>query len=182
MNIKYIFNQFTVNITSPAGIYLFQFHNENTKIMSNICSKITIKATEQRKWCLSGVFNVTLDRFISLFWWFHCWLWAEMLATSQNACLFYLNNWKKDRNRFKILSLDSISTNFYKLKYLENKISVICKQPCQVMDIQLKGADNLALDLLLAKFPILYINVSISLIDGAVTFRNNTCDLHFGST
>ena len=41
----------------PAGIYLFKDHNENTKAMSEISSKLTIKALGDiididKVWCL----------------------------------------------------------------------------------------------------------------------------------
>ena len=40
----------------PANIYLFKVNNRNTKIRCEICSKLTIKTSEQRYWCCSGVF------------------------------------------------------------------------------------------------------------------------------
>ena len=33
---------------SPASIYLFKVHSKNTKIMSEICPKLTIKTPERR--------------------------------------------------------------------------------------------------------------------------------------
>ena len=34
----------------PAGIYLFNVNNENTRTTSDICSEFTIKTPEQRQW------------------------------------------------------------------------------------------------------------------------------------
>ena len=51
----------------------------------------------------------------------------------EHACLF--EQLEKKRNHFKILSMDVSSTNFCGMKYLKNEISLICNQPCQIMDI-----------------------------------------------
>ena len=45
----------------PTGIYLFKVNSGNTKTKSEICSKLMIKASEQRKWCLSGVLIVDFE-------------------------------------------------------------------------------------------------------------------------
>ena len=58
---------------------------------------------------------------------------------------------EKKRNHFKILSMDVTSTNFCEMKYLKNEISLICNQPCQIMDMQLGGADNLTFNFVLGK-------------------------------
>ena len=47
--------------------------------------------------------------------------------------------------------MDSTSTNFCEMKYLKNEIFVICKQPCQIVDMQLRGADNLTFNFVLGK-------------------------------
>ena len=41
---------------------LFQFNNENTRIMCEICSKLTIKTLERRQRSLSGVFIVNFEK------------------------------------------------------------------------------------------------------------------------
>ena len=45
----------------PAGIYLFQAHNGNTRTMCEICLKLTIKTPEQRR-RRSGVFIVKCEQ------------------------------------------------------------------------------------------------------------------------
>ena len=41
--------------TVPAGIYLLKVNNRNNRTRYEICSKLTIKTPERRKWCHSGV-------------------------------------------------------------------------------------------------------------------------------
>ena len=77
----------------PADIYLFKVNNGNTKIICKIYSKSTIKTTvfhfytpwkrQETKGFLtfSGdiemePFLLTLNKFHTLFWCFHCWLWT----------------------------------------------------------------------------------------------------------
>ena len=43
-----------------AGNYMFKVSNKNTRTRCEICSKSTIKTSEQRQWCHSGVF---IDKF-----------------------------------------------------------------------------------------------------------------------
>ena len=44
-------------VAYPAGIYLpAQINNRSTRTRCEICSKLTIKAPEQRQWRRSGVF------------------------------------------------------------------------------------------------------------------------------
>ena len=51
---------------SPAGIYLFKFNNGNTKTLRKICSKLTIKAAEQRQWRRSGIFIVKFKKILHI--------------------------------------------------------------------------------------------------------------------
>ena len=37
---------------NPAGNYMFQVNNRNTRTKREICSKLTIKTPERRHWCL----------------------------------------------------------------------------------------------------------------------------------
>ena len=60
-----------------AGIYLFKVNNGNTGTMCEIYSKLTIKTSEWRHWRRSAVYLLTLNRFHTLFWCFHCWLWTS---------------------------------------------------------------------------------------------------------
>ena len=39
----------TVFTSTPASIYLFEVNNGHTKSVDEICSKLTIKAPEQRR-------------------------------------------------------------------------------------------------------------------------------------
>ena len=45
----------------PAGIYLLKVNNRNTRTRCEICSKLTTKAPERRKWRRSGVFIVNFE-------------------------------------------------------------------------------------------------------------------------
>ena len=45
----------------PASIYLLKIYNGNTKIRCKICSKLTIKTPERRRWHRSGVFIVNSE-------------------------------------------------------------------------------------------------------------------------
>ena len=51
-------------IILPAGIYLFEINNRNTKTMCETCSKLTIKIPERRQWCRSGVFIVNFENIL----------------------------------------------------------------------------------------------------------------------
>ena len=52
---------------SPAGIYLFKVNNGKVRTMCEISSKLTLK---------TGANDVALA-LLTLFWFFHCWLWAS---------------------------------------------------------------------------------------------------------
>ena len=45
----------------PADSYFFKVNNWNTKIICEICSKITVKMRERRQWSRSGVFIVNFE-------------------------------------------------------------------------------------------------------------------------
>ena len=55
-----------------AGIYLFEINNGNIKAMCRIYPKLSLKARSS-----SGIFIVNLDRFHTLPWRFHYWLWRR---------------------------------------------------------------------------------------------------------
>ena len=40
---------------NPAGIYLLKVSSRNTRARCEICSKLTIKISERRQWCRSGI-------------------------------------------------------------------------------------------------------------------------------
>ena len=65
-------------VVPPADIYLFKVNNENTRTMCGIFSKLTINTTEQRQWLRFGFLWITLNRFLTLFWFFYCWLWTSI--------------------------------------------------------------------------------------------------------
>ena len=58
--VLYHYYVFLIDNKNPAGIYLFKVNNGNIGIMSEICSKLTIKTYERRQWRRSGVF---IDKF-----------------------------------------------------------------------------------------------------------------------
>ena len=78
-------------ISFPANIYLFQVNNRNTG-RCEICSKLTIKTSERRYWCCSGVFIVNFEYIwhlvlVLLFLTNHkqepcSWTWSSNCATS----------------------------------------------------------------------------------------------------
>ena len=47
--------------SGPAGIYLLQVKNRNTRTMYEICSKLTIMRPERRQWSHSGVIIVNFE-------------------------------------------------------------------------------------------------------------------------
>ena len=50
-----------------ANIYLFKVNNRNTGKRCEICSKLTIRTSERRKWRCSGVFIVNFEPISHLF-------------------------------------------------------------------------------------------------------------------
>ena len=60
----------------PANIFLHTVNYRNTRKRCEICSKLTIKTSEQRHWRRSGVFLLTLNIFYAFFCRFCCWLWT----------------------------------------------------------------------------------------------------------
>ena len=63
--------------TSPVNIYLFKVNNRNIRERSEICSKLTIKAPEQRSWRRSSVVIVNFEHSSHIFYCFYCWLWTR---------------------------------------------------------------------------------------------------------
>ena len=51
---------------NPAGNYMFKVNNRNTRTKCEICSKLTIKTPERRKWRRSGVFIVNFEHISQL--------------------------------------------------------------------------------------------------------------------
>ena len=51
----------TLSYLFPPGIYLFKVNNRNTRTRCAICSKLTIKTSERRQYCRSGVFIVNFE-------------------------------------------------------------------------------------------------------------------------
>ena len=52
--------------THPVGIYLFKFNNENTRIICEIYSQLTIKTPDRRHWRRSDVFIVKFENISQL--------------------------------------------------------------------------------------------------------------------
>ena len=61
-----MFDRF-LNTALLARIYLFRVNNRNTRKWCEICSKLTIKTTERRQRCRSGVFLVSFEHILHLF-------------------------------------------------------------------------------------------------------------------
>ena len=78
---------------SPVGICLLKLINGKTRISCEICSKLTIKASERGQWRRSCVFNVNLDSFQNLFWCFYSWLWTDKCALWYHQ--LHICFWKK---------------------------------------------------------------------------------------
>ena len=53
----------TLSSPCPAGIYLLNVNNRNTRTRYEICSKLTIKTPERRQWGRSNVFIVNFEQF-----------------------------------------------------------------------------------------------------------------------
>ena len=64
---------------SPTGIYLFEVNNRNSRTMWEICLNLTININDVV--LVSSV--LTLNRFHTLFWCFHCWLWISKCQLGQ---------------------------------------------------------------------------------------------------
>ena len=67
-------SQLSKNKSDPAGIYLFNLKNGNTRTIYEVCSNLTIKTPEQRQWYRSGDFIVNFGQISLIFWCFLCWL------------------------------------------------------------------------------------------------------------
>ena len=52
---------------TPKNIYLFKTNNGNIRTMQEICSKLTIKTSEWRQWCRSGVFLINFEHISNIF-------------------------------------------------------------------------------------------------------------------
>ena len=51
---------------NPAGNYLFKINNSNTRTKCEICSELTVKTPERRRWRHSGVFIVKFEHILHL--------------------------------------------------------------------------------------------------------------------
>ena len=54
-------------LASPAGNYIFKVNNRNTRTRCEICSKLTIKASERRHWVALMSLLLTLNIFHTFF-------------------------------------------------------------------------------------------------------------------
>ena len=90
-----------------ADICLFKVNNGNSRIMYEICSKVSNKS-EQLQWCQwhgSGIFMLTLNRFDTLFWYFNCWRWIGNVGWVYlcYGLQYHFWNWKR-----RILLVESL--------------------------------------------------------------------------
>ena len=56
----------TKNIFQTTGNYNFKVNNRNTRAKCEVCSKLTIMASEWRQWRRRGVFVVTFEHISQL--------------------------------------------------------------------------------------------------------------------
>lgn len=73
-----------------ASMYLFKVNNRNTGTMFEICSKLTIKTSEQRSWHPSSVFNT--DIFYSFYW---CFYLLTLIRWIYSGLMLIYDQWKK---------------------------------------------------------------------------------------
>ena len=67
----------SISVTISTSQYLLiQSQHEKTRTVCEICSKLTITTPERRQWHCPNLL-LTLNRFHSLFYCFHSWLWAS---------------------------------------------------------------------------------------------------------
>ena len=74
---RWVLTNTNLKVTLPVSIYLYKVNNENTRTMREICSILTIKIPERHHW-------PNLNRFHTLFWCFHCWLWTASCVGTRN--------------------------------------------------------------------------------------------------
>ena len=78
--------------TNPASIYLIKVNNRKTRIMCEICLKLTISKHQNE---VNGVVLLSLvlilNKFHVLFWCFHCWIGkgkCQLGSQKKNFCFF----------------------------------------------------------------------------------------------
>ena len=76
-NIYILYNITLKVIVNPAGIYLFKVSNGIIITMCEICSKLTKKTPERRHNVFLASLLLTLNRFHTLLWCLHCWVWVS---------------------------------------------------------------------------------------------------------
>ena len=78
----------------PAGNYMFNINNRNTRTRCEICSKLTIKIPERHQWRRSGIFIVNTEHISHL----------VSIANFEHV----IAGWEttKSQSRFKTLFLD----------------------------------------------------------------------------
>ena len=118
-----------LNIIFPAIIYLFKVNNRNTRhpaircskvnnklwTKCEICSKLTIKMPERRKWRQSGVFIINFEHISHLFLMtslqcFYC--WPRIYFTSSSSVSIF----NSEQINVSWVTIDK--TYLPKLKYL----------------------------------------------------------------
>ena len=77
--LNHYYLEFSVRLMSPTGIYLFEVNNRNSRTMWEICLNLTININDVV--LVSSM--LTLNRFHTLFWCFHCWLWISKCQLGQ---------------------------------------------------------------------------------------------------
>ena len=77
-----------IETSKPAGIHLFKVKKGNTRTMSEVSSKLTLKTPEQRQLRCSGVFVVNFEEilFLHLVLVFPCLTLSKYMPTGKLIC------------------------------------------------------------------------------------------------
>ena len=94
---------FSTKTVNTAVIHSLKFKNGNNKIISEICSKLTVKTTEQRYWRLSSVFIFNFEQIYTMF------PGSIVDFEKVNAC------WEHTKFLLKLKTLELIVQMFWKL-------------------------------------------------------------------
>ena len=80
-------NVISLSQICPTGIHLFKVNNGNTKAMYDICYQLT-KTPDWRRDVILVSLLLTMNRFHTLPWCFHCWLWASKFQLGMFQLMF----------------------------------------------------------------------------------------------
>ena len=98
-----------------TDIYLFKVNSENTKAMYEIYLKLTIKTKNDINDVVVVFLLLTLNKFRTFLWCFHCWVWTskcwpssrqEWFQRFKSSCSFRNNYWPQNLGKI-VLSKNS---------------------------------------------------------------------------